>query len=305
MTNIQLLTGNALDILKGMESESVQCIITSPPFYNQRKYLQNNINEIGQEKTINEYITNLVNVFDECKRVLRNEGSLWIEINDSYNQKTGSLYGVPQRLYTTLIDRNWISRNEIIWHKPNCMVGPWKTRFTIDFSHLYWFTKSRKYKFHTQYEPMVYQYRNLNYSGQDIKDYKSAKAQSPSDSKRRILESYKKQAIKFGGNKYPDKVGGVYSGNVWEPNEQLMRIKRTTWRVVVRGTRLAHCAAFTPELVETPIISCSDPGDTILDCFSGIGVVGKMAKKHNRNYIGIELSEEFNKLAEQNIKTGK
>lgn len=223
-----LILGNALDVLKNMESESVQCVITSPPFYRQRDYQVDG--QIGQEKTVDEYISNLVAVFDECKRVLTKDGSFWLEINDSYNQKTGSLYGVPQRLYTRLLDEGWIARNEIIWFKRNCMPSSVKNRFTIDFSHFYWFTKCNKYKFNTQYEPMTYKYKNLDYSGQDTKDYNKSKAQSPSNSKRRILESYKKQQIKFGGNKYPGKIdNATYSGNVWKPNEELMRIKRTVW----------------------------------------------------------------------------
>ncbi|MDR4491321.1 MAG: site-specific DNA-methyltransferase [Candidatus Nitrosocosmicus sp.] len=299
---IELYTGNAVDVLKKLDSESVQTVITSPPFYKQRFY--GNKDEIGQEKTVNDYLINLIDVFDECKRVLKKDGSLWIEINDSYNQKTGSLYGVPQRLYSDLLDRGWISRNEIIWFKRNCMVGPWKTRFTIDFSHFYWFTKSRKYKFNTQYEPMKYQYKNLEYNGKATKDYESGLAQNPSDSKRRILASYKKQAIKFGGNKYPGKIeNGTYSGNVWKPNEQLMRIKRTVWDIPVKPLEkgVNHFAAFTPALLETPIAACSDEDDIILDTFCGSGVTGIVAARMRRSFIGIDISESYIEMCKKRI----
>lgn len=298
---VNLIQGDAYQTLKTIKSESVDLICTSPPFFNQRRYTKDGSLEIGLERTINEYISNLLQVFDECKRILKNNGSFWLEINDSYNPKTSSLYGVPQRLYIQLLDRGWICRNEIIHYKRNCMPSSAKNRFTIDFSHFYWFTKFKKYKFNTQYEPMRYQYKNLEYSGQDTKDYHSSKAQSPSNSKRRILESYRKQMIRFGGTKYPNKVGGVYSGDVWKPNPQLKRIKRCVWDITVSGTRLAHVAAFTPELLTTPILACSNENDLILDPFTGISTVGLVALQNGRRFIGVDLNKEYLEMSKNRI----
>lgn len=426
-----LLEGDSLTRLKQIRDESIDLIVTSPPYFNLRTY--HNDKQIGNEKTVNQYLKNLINIFNECYRILKPEGSFWLNIADSYNPKTSSLYGVPEELCNCLTkpnniinneydkawlagiiegegcihihkreknrlnatygvnlsihntnkkiidkiveitqlgnniqitdkDRNhklyrwnsssiaskkilkeiypylvskkdqaecaifcpssgiiaeecfnnikkmhhyetstrnypipinnfpkWIRRNTIIWEKPNAMPSSAKNRFTINFEYLYFFTKNSKYKFNTQYEPMQYKYNSLEYNGTETKDYESHKAQNPSKSKQRILESYKKQLIKFGGNKYPKEVGGIYSGNVYKPNEQLMRIKRSIWKITVKPFKGSHFATFPPELTETPILASSNEGDMILDPFMGTGTTGLVANKYNREFIGIDL----------------
>lgn len=372
---LNLFAGNAIDILKTIKSESVNLVITSPPYYGLRRYSKDSKDEIGQEKSPQKYIDNLINVFAECKRVLTKDGSIWVNIADSYGTTSGgavahlrgdkrnygqinyhdgiissqqgkkglmhkSLIGIPERFVLAMQDElGLIRRNTIIWHKPNCMPSSAKDRFTIDFEYFYFFTKSNKpllwkhiwtgqkvykkpkgvragienvdwyydpvdkrrkslweshcYKFNTQYEPMKYQYKTLEYNGQATKDYESNLAQNPSDSKRRILESYKKQVIRFGGNKYPDKLGGIYSGNEWIPRADLKRIKRTVWTITTKPFLKAHFATFPPDLVEIPILACTDYRDTVLDPFCGSGTVGLVASRHYRSFIGIDLSETY------------
>lgn len=169
--------GDSLSVLKSFDSESVDLVITSPPYYGLRDY--GVANQIGQEKTPQEYIQNLMRIMDECKRVLKKTGSIWVNIGDSYGgtgskgdckdpkykegrngdsltisskQSPKSLLAIPERFVIAMTDSNWIRRNSVIWYKPNCMPSSTKDRFTVDFEYFYFFTKSQKYYFKTQYE---------------------------------------------------------------------------------------------------------------------------------------------------------
>ena len=175
-----IIKGHALDILKKLPNGSVNCVVTSPPYWNLRDYSVEG--QLGLEKTFEEYITKLCNIFDEVKRVLRKDGTCWVNIGDSYggsgnasghtedtrnlgyktsemgatqgNQKTTgqyakSLLDIPYRFSIEMTNRGWIKRNTIIWHKPNCMPSSANDRFTIDFEYLFFFTKSNKAIFWT------------------------------------------------------------------------------------------------------------------------------------------------------------
>lgn len=145
----ELMCGNSLEILKNISDKSINMIITSPPYYNLRDY--GSTNEIGKEKTVDDYINNLLAIFNECYRVLKDDGSMWINIDDVYINQ--SLACIPDRLKMELVSNGWICRNEVIWHKPNAMPSSVKTRFNNDYEKLFFFTKSKYYFFNTQYEP--------------------------------------------------------------------------------------------------------------------------------------------------------
>lgn len=243
----KVFTGDSKEVLREFPSNSVDLVVTSPPYYNLRNYQHEK--QIGKEKTPEEYIDNLISIFKECTRVLKNTGSIWINIADSYNNRK-TLYQIPERLSIAIADRiNLFKRNTIIWHKPSCMPSSAKDRFTIDFEYFYWYTKDPEhYYFDTQYEPMKFesllregrgignntkyngnkeganpsqglhrprlnlnkqQISNsvFNYTGIAQKDYKGNGVQDPSATKKRILESLKKR--KFGGNKYPSNQDSV------------------------------------------------------------------------------------------------
>lgn len=146
----ELINGDCLHVLKNMPNNSVDMVITSPPYFNLRDY--GNAGEIGAEKNYKEYIENLIEIFDEVYRVLKNTGSFWLNIDDVYENQT--LLGIPDRLKVQMIDNGWICRNEIIWHKPNAMPSSAKTRFNNDFEKMYFFTKTNNYYLQTQYEPL-------------------------------------------------------------------------------------------------------------------------------------------------------
>lgn len=141
---------DCIEGLKRLPDKCVDMVITSPPYFNLRDY--GTIGEIGSEADYNEYIDNLITIFAEIHRVLKDSGSCWVNIDDVYNNQ--SLLGIPDRFKIKMLASGWLCRNEIIWHKPNAMPSSAKTRFNNDYEKLFFFTKKNKYHFETQYEPL-------------------------------------------------------------------------------------------------------------------------------------------------------
>jgi site-specific DNA-methyltransferase (adenine-specific) len=271
----ELIQGDALSELKKLPDESVNCCVTSPPYWALRDYGVKG--QLGLEPTFQEYITKLCDIFDEVKRVLRKDGTCWVNIGDTYNanfrwgkKETASkeqlgnrgtvdfmgkqgtiskcLLQIPSRFAIEMTNRGWILRNEIIWYKPNCMPSSVKDRFTVDFEKIFFFVKNKKYWFETQYE------KAKTYEKDDIK-------QNPQG-----------------------------------------RNKRCVWRITTKPYKEAHFATFPEDLVETPIKAGCPVSGTVLDPFCGSGTTGVVAKKLNREFIGIELNPEYIKLAKKRIK---
>jgi DNA modification methylase len=140
---------DCVDGMKQLPDNSIDMVITSPPYFNLRDYGVNG--QIGQEKTIDEYIDKLVFVFNEVKRILKDKGSCFVNIDDVYCNQ--SLSCIPDKFKIRMVENGWICRNEIIWHKPNAMPSSAKTRFNNDYEKIFFFTKKKKYVFKTQYEP--------------------------------------------------------------------------------------------------------------------------------------------------------
>ena len=281
--------GDALEVLKQMPSESVDMCITSPPYWNMRDY--GDKNQLGLEYTTSEFIDNLYNVFHELKRVLKDEGSLWINIRDTYSKgvkrcgvKNKSLSMIPERLIIKLLDDGWILRNDIIWHKPNAMPDSCKNRFTVDYEHLYFLTKKDKgYYFKTQYEPYTSNIKskkdNINNNNND-KDKRSA-----------LIES---KMVRHGANGTT-----LNSPSKWSDKG---RIKRTTWSISTKAYKEAHFATYPTELIECPIDAGCPEGGIVLDPFMGSGTTGVVAKKQGKHYVGIELNKEYIEIADNRIK---
>ena len=281
--------GDALEVLKQMPSESVDMCITSPPYWNMRDY--GDKNQLGLEYTTSEFIDNLYNVFHELKRVLKDEGSLWINIRDTYSKgvkrcgvKNKSLSMIPERLIIKLLDDGWILRNDIIWHKPNAMPDSCKNRFTVDYEHLYFLTKKDKgYYFKTQYEPYTSNIKskkdNINNNNND-KDKRSA-----------LIES---KMVRHGANGTT-----LNSPSKWSDKG---RIKRTTWSISTKAYKEAHFATYPTELIECPIDAGCPEGGIVLDPFMGSGTTGVVAKKQGKHYVGIELNKEYIEIANNRIE---
>lgn len=145
-----IYTGDSSDVLKHFPDQSIDMIITSPPYFNLRDYGVDG--QIGSEKSVGQYIDRLVAVFTEAHRVLKDSGSCWVNIGDTYSDH--ALLCVPDRFKIKMSESGWLCRNEIIWQKPNAMPSSAKTRFNNDYEKLFFFTKKKKYFFETQYEPL-------------------------------------------------------------------------------------------------------------------------------------------------------
>lgn len=328
-----ILRGNALDVLKTIESETIDCCVTSPPYYALRDYgtgiwvggdpdckHENAIiaiqskggsekqqtnkgsvvygtlkvcpdcgavrhdDQIGLEQTPEQFIEKLANVFDEVKRVLKPDGTLWVNIGDSYAQNTTGyiivpddcklkdLIGVPWMLAFELRRRGWYLRQDIIWAKPNPMPESVKDRCTKSHEYIFLLSKQQHYYFDNEaiQEP--------------------ANTQTPGN-------------IRFGGNKYgnnDDPHFATKSGNVWDPERivgMITRNKRDVWTVATKPISEAHFATYPEKLIEPCILAGCRPGGVVLDPFFGSGTTGRVAIQHGRQYLGIELNPEYIDLA--------
>ena len=239
----KIIQGDALTKLKELLNESINCVMTSPPYFNQRDYGVKG--QLGLEETSEEYVKNLCNIFDEVKRVLRDDGTCWINLGDCYggfqnagypDSKTNAevpqikrdkkfakcLLCVPERFALEMLNRGWILRNKIIWWKPNVMPTSAKDRFTIDYEVLFFFTKNRKYFFNKQLEPLA----------------KSSLTDSRLDKGR---EEHIGKSAK-----------GIYGCNATIIKSE-GRNMRTVWRITTKPNKENHFATYPEELCEIPI----------------------------------------------------
>ena len=302
MSNYTLLQGHCLEVLQTLPAESVQTCVTSPPYFGLRDYGCDG--QIGLESTPDAFVTSLVEVFAEVHRVLKSDGTLWLNLGDSYNgastNRTGQngfndgrtnrdkrfstggidglkpkdLIGIPWRVAFALQQYGWYLRQDIIWHKPNPMPESVTDRCTKAHEYIFLLSKSDRYYY----------------------DYEAIKENSKS----------KSEGVRFGGNKYGDNDDPKYatrSGNV--SKEYLMANKRSVWTVCTKPFKGAHFAVYPTELIRPCILAGSRPGDTVLDPFNGSGTTGFVSMEERRKYIGIDINDEYLAIAEARIKSAQ
>lgn len=303
-----ILVGSVMDRLKEIPNGSVQTCITSPPYWGLRDY--GNDGQFGLEPTPDEYVQNMVDVFREVWRVLADDGTLWLNIGDSYasfrdgkatpdstrGKSTGTLVpkgsaanrmassfvssqikhkdlvGIPWRLAFALQADGWYLRQDIIWHKPNPMPESVQDRCTKSHEYVFLLSKSSKYYF----------------DNEAIKE--------PS------VAIVKNGTKKFGGKKYGNNADSKYatkSGNVYTDNGT--RNKRDVWTIATKPFKGAHFAVMPEALVEPCILAGSKEGDIVLDPFAGSGTVGVVALRYGREFIGVELNPKYAELASYRI----
>lgn len=261
LTESFLFEGDALRVLNQIPSESVQCVVTSPPYWGLRDYGIEG--QIGLEETLPQFINRLVAIFSEVRRVLKPDGCLWINMGDGYTSgnrgyrapdkknparamsirpdtpdglKPKDLMGIPWRLAFALQDDGWYLRSDIIWNKPNAMPESVKDRPTRGHEYLFLFSKSGRY---------YYDYHQMR-----------------------------------------------------EPAANgALRARRSVWNINTQPNDMAHYAVFPPALIEPCIAATSRPGDFVLDPFFGSGTVGLVCQKLARRFVGIELNPEYVRLA--------
>lgn len=219
--------------------------------------------ELGQEPTPDLYIKHLMLAIDGVYRVLRNDGTFYLNLADKYDDK-GSLMGIPFRVATEMVNHGWFWRNTIIWYKRNVLPQPDKTKYTPDFEYIFFMSKRGpgEYFFDTQYQPYAestIKEFQTDYHGKNTKDYKTFGAPEPSTIKSRMVSRRKMPPI--GSKKYQDTVGKAdnpkYSGN--QPEWKSGSMKRCVWNVTTKSFKGAHKATFNEALIETPIkASCPE-----------------------------------------------
>ena len=274
-----LLLGDALQQLRRLEAESVHTCVTSPPYYNLRDYGING--QIGTEITPEEFIEKLVEVFHEVRRVLRPDGTLWVNIGDSYATRSGrqpprntrnscghtekrtpagykykDLIGIPWMLAFALRDDGWYLRQDIIWAKTNPMPESVRDRCTKSHEYIFLLSKRRKYYFDAAAisEPIA---------GSSTKRYMQNLENQRGSTRQPGKENGAMKAVlpRFGGEKYGTSEEGEHrtkSGKVYIPT--LRRNKRDVWSVCTGGFRGAHFAAFPEKLIEPCILAGSPRG---------------------------------------------
>lgn len=280
----KIYTGNALEILKTLPTSSINMTITSPPYWGLRdykttpvKWYDGWIGELGAEPNFDAYINHLCDIFDEVKRILKNDGTCWVNIGDTYRNKNLCL--IPFYFAIEMQKRGWIVRNVIIWHKPKCVPTSVKDRFTVDFEYIFLFSKNKKYYFEQQFEP--FKKSTFQRALYNFKDNKSLFYQGLN----------KKHQIEF-----HDKI----------KNKQLLgRNMRAVWSISPTVFHGAHVAVFTPALLEAPIKAGCPEGGIVLDPFIGSGTTAVVANKLNRKWIGIEHNLEYIKLAKKRVSLNK
>ena len=316
-----ILIGDVREQLKQLPDQSVNCVVTSPPYWGLRDY--GNDGQIGLEQEPEDFINELVSVFREVKRVLRDDGTLWLNIGDSYSgsgkgtagnlgkkhnerhleNKTGGLIplgtkpkdlvGIPWMLAFALRADGWYLRQDIIWHKPNPMPESVRDRCTKAHEYIFLLSKSPKYYFDNQamQEPAKYPF-----------DDRASRADSRAGTSMNSVGG--KTGIRFGGNKYGDSDDPKHatkSGN--EYIARGTRNKRSVWSVTTKPFKGAHFATFPPALIEPCILAGCPEGGTVLDPFFGAGTTGLVAQRHNRKWIGCELNPEYAAIAQARIES--
>jgi DNA modification methylase len=325
---IRILNGDVLTHLRELPDCSIHCCVTSPPYWGLRDYGVEG--QIGLEKTPEEYVAKMVEVFREVKRVLRDDGTLWLNLGDSYATTGGAvkdefkkllgcsdamlkaskydhsrsmdrfsglglkpkdLVGIPWRVAFALQADGWYLRSDIIWSKPNPMPESVTDRPTK--AHEYIFLLTKKPKYYYDFKAIL---EPANYDGRKDTKYKGGK----------------KDVSCFAHERWPNKIpennyglnGAGFKGRSgnYGPDGELLchsidgapaRNKRTVWTVTTKPFKEAHFATFPEELIEPCILAGCPEGGVVLDPFGGAGTTGLVARNLQRDAILIELNSEY------------
>ena len=271
--------GDALETLPSLLPESVDCIVTSPPYYKQRNY-EDSQEQLGQEASPSAYVERLVAIMDQCRRVLKDSGTLWLNIGDKYER--GEQLGMPWRVALAMIDDGWTLRSDIIWHKPNAMPSSVKSRPTVDHEYIFFFTKSKDYYYDADAirEPHVTFSENSKMRGG--RNHFGKRGGTPEEGKN------------AGDN-------NLHDGRWDQAFHPKGRNKRTVWSIPLGKFRDVHFAVFPDKLVETCIqAGCPDDG-VVLDPFCGSGTTLLVAQQLGRKWIGIDCVEKYCQMARERL----
>jgi DNA modification methylase len=321
-----ILQGDIRDIAPTLPSESVQCIVTSPPYWGLRDYGCDG--QLGLEATPEEYVANLVGIFHELRRVLRDDGTLWLNLGDTYTSgnrstrdpgqsvlhpaqpkgtpriktppglKPKDLVGIPWRVAFALQADGWWLRQDIIWAKPNPMPESVTDRCTKSHEYIFLLTKSARYYYDNEAikEPSsdnTHPRRPDNGwktpGGWDTSVGNGSFHRDGREKRRKLAESG----------------SGIKNNDSFDAAMAIMpvsRNRRSVWTIATAPYKGAHFATFPPELVQPCILAGCPAGGTVLDPFMGSGTVGQVAIETGRNWLGVELKPGYIELAWKRIR---
>jgi DNA modification methylase len=298
MSKSQILAGDCRSILPTLPEGSVHCCITSPPYFGLRDY--GHPGQIGLERSPDAFVQELVAVFREVRRVLRDDGTLWLNLGDTYNAynanrgpstsisdgtfgrdhpthqrglttptlKNKDLIGIPWRVALALQNDGWYLRQDIIWHKPNPMPESVTDRCTKAHEYLFLLTKSPRYYFDSE----------------------------------AIKETAVKGAAGSSFNKGKTATHQMGRSSDKDRADSGTRNRRSVWTVATRPFKDAHFATFPPDLIEPCVLAGCPTGGTVLDPFNGAGTTGLVALSNDRKYIGIELNPDYCEMTKARLQ---
>ena len=305
MSGYRILEGDCIEQMRGLPDASVNCCVTSPPYFGLRDYGM--AGQIGLEDTPDAFVARLVEVFREVRRVLRDDGTLWLNLGDSYARAGGwsnnngldgvkrddgtraksnmtgrggasqklppglkykDLIGIPWRVAFALQADGWYLRQDIIWSKPNPMPESVRDRCTKAHEYVFLLSKAPRYYFDSE----------------AIKEPASGR------------ETY------FGSDRY-SKGSGRNDAGKYNPTRCETRNRRSVWTVTTKPFKGAHFATFPPDLIEPCILAGCPVGGTVLDPFGGSGTTAGVAIKHGRGAILCELNPKYAALAPERVRS--
>lgn len=308
----KIAVGDARQQLRVIRTESINCCVTSPPYWLLRDY-HGGAAEIGREPTFRQYIENLLGVIDEIERVLMPHGTLFLNLGDSYIARSGNSRGayypdtgmlrnvangevhvksrelphkslclIPYRVAIAMQDRGWIVRNVVIWHKPDSMPESARDRFTVDFEPVLFCTKNPQYYFRQQFRPYV---------GNNMRRSSSPTKPATKPAKNLTVPGRTTHGLHIArANGLGRDVFNSAGAN-----------ERCVWKISTARYSGAHFAVFPDRLAEICIQAGCPPGGVVLDPFLGSGTVAVVAERLGRRCIGIELNPEFVQVAKERI----
>lgn len=313
----QIIQGDCIKVVQSLPSDTIQTVITSPPYWGLRDYGMTE--QIGLEETVQEYIQKIVSLFREIKRVLKDDGTVWLNLGDAYagsgrgriangrthpginhmqsvgqtsgvinlsNKVAGlkpkDLIGLPWRVAFALQEDGWYLRKDIVWNKPNAMPESVRDRPTSSHEYIFLLSKSQKYYY-------------------DHEAIKEEAAYKPfPDPPRGSRGAFGMEQL----GRREDKPRGSFKGKYGDLAFRAIRNKRnkrSVWTVATKPTKDAHFATYPVELIEPCVLAGCPVDGIVLDPFMGSGTTGIAALKHSRNFIGIELNPDYIKIANKRL----
>ncbi len=301
------LTGSALEVIKSLLSESIHCCVTSPPYWGLRDYGVDG--KLGLEQTPEEYVSKLVEVFREVKRVLKEDGTLWINLGDSYASggkggggsfttersawngkdkvkgwrsapaglKNKDLVGIPWMVAFALRADGWYLRSDIIWEKPNAMPSSVRDRPTRSHEYIFLLSKSSRYFY----------------------DADSIREQQKTKDPKQL--TFKRFNVKH-SHPIPRQDKVMHRDDRKDTTENVKgRNKRTVWTIPTKPFKGAHFAVFPPDLVRPCVLAGCPKGGVVLDPFGGNGTVAMVASELGRNSIYIDIKPQYTDMAKERV----